>query len=226
MLKNTPRDLRVEGLILRRTNYGEADRILNIITPNGKISAIAKGARKEKSKLAGGIEMFSLADLNLHFGKSEFATLTGAKMKKVYRNIIKDLSRVELAAEMLKKINLVSESTDNPEYFNILKQSFEGIDNDYNLDIVRAWFLLNLKGAMGEEVNLYRDSFGQKLVANDSYSWDIGNNSFSRDSGGEYGANDIKLLRIMVSSKLALVDKVKVDTGQIAKVLNFVRIVV
>ena len=58
MSKSTRSDIKTLAYVLRRTNYGEADRILNIITPNGKISAIAKGARKEKSKLAGGIEMF------------------------------------------------------------------------------------------------------------------------------------------------------------------------
>ena len=81
MRENTQnKDYRTLGFVLRRTNYGEADRILNIITPKGKISAIAKAARKEKSKLAGGIEMFSLTDLNIHQGRSEFAIITGAKM--------------------------------------------------------------------------------------------------------------------------------------------------
>ena len=78
------KDYRTLGIILRRTNYGEADRILNIITPRGKISAIAKAARKSKSKLAGGIEMFAKVDLNLHQGKSEFAIVTSAKMVKSY----------------------------------------------------------------------------------------------------------------------------------------------
>ena len=72
MPKNT-QDIRTLGYVLRRTNYGEADRILNIITPEGKISAIAKGVRKEKSKLAGGIEMFSRIDLNIHKAKTKWA---------------------------------------------------------------------------------------------------------------------------------------------------------
>ena len=62
-------DLRTEAIILRRTDYGEADRILNILTPSGKISAIAKGVRKARSKLAGGIEMFTLAELLIHSGR-------------------------------------------------------------------------------------------------------------------------------------------------------------
>ena len=45
------KDIRTPGIVIRRVNYGEADRILTIITPSGKISAIAKGVRKAKSKV-------------------------------------------------------------------------------------------------------------------------------------------------------------------------------
>ena len=86
--------IRTFGYVLRRTNYGEADRILNIITPLGKISAIAKGVRKEKSKLAGGVEMFSLIDFNIHKGKSDLGTVIGAKMIKYYGEILKNYDRM------------------------------------------------------------------------------------------------------------------------------------
>ena len=62
-------DIKTLGLVLRRTNYGEADRILNIITPTGKISAMAKGVRRARSKLAGGVEMFSLSEYVIHCGR-------------------------------------------------------------------------------------------------------------------------------------------------------------
>ena len=45
------KDIKTIGYVMRRTNYGEADRILDIITPQGKIAAIARSARREKSKL-------------------------------------------------------------------------------------------------------------------------------------------------------------------------------
>lgn len=53
-----PADLRTQAIVLRRTNYGESDRILNLLTPEGKVSVIARGVRKEKSRLAGSIELF------------------------------------------------------------------------------------------------------------------------------------------------------------------------
>ena len=72
------KDEKTLAYVLKRTNYGEADRILNIITPDGKRAVIAKGVRKEKSKLAGGVEMFSLSELNIHYGKGEFGLVTSA----------------------------------------------------------------------------------------------------------------------------------------------------
>ena len=51
---------KVLAIVLRRTDFGEADRIVNLLTSEGKISAIARGARRQKSKLAGGIEIFAV----------------------------------------------------------------------------------------------------------------------------------------------------------------------
>jgi len=48
--------INTHGIVLARTDFGEADRILTFLTPdNGKVKAIAKGVRKQKSKMAGGI---------------------------------------------------------------------------------------------------------------------------------------------------------------------------
>ncbi|MCA9388509.1 DNA repair protein RecO [Candidatus Berkelbacteria bacterium] len=62
--------IKTTGIVLRRRNYGEADRILDIFTPGlGKISAIAKGSRRPKSRLAGHIEQFSLTNFLLAEGR-------------------------------------------------------------------------------------------------------------------------------------------------------------
>ena len=219
------KDIRTLGYVLRRVNYAEFDRILNLITPQGKIVAIAKGARKEKSKLAGSIEMFSLTDFNIHFGRSEFGLITGAKMQKHYGNIVKDLSKMEAAAMILKKIDRASENSDNPEYFRILEQGLIGLDAGINLKIIEAWFLMNLKRAAGEEINLYRSTDGEKLAENMRYSWDVGENAFAKDERGEFGANEIKILRLMSTVDLKVVNRVKANDEMVDKILRFVRIV-
>ena len=252
-----PKDLKTKAYVLRRTNYGEADRILNLITPQGKIAAVAKGVRRPKSKLAGGVEMFSLIQVNLHFGKSDMAVLTGTKMISFYGEILKDLGRMELASEILKKVSKASDSVDSPELFEIVDQSLSSLNVGFDTNLVEAWFLLNLARVMGEEINLYRDADGNKLdanlkysylipdnyqegrkplvvprtsstniglsmlavissydlgFANLKYSWNSYETVFYVDEKGEIDANVIKILRLLVSSKLDVVVRIK-DIG-------------
>ncbi len=205
-------DVRTLGYVLRRTNYGEADRILNIITPKGKFSVIAKGVRKSKSKLAGGIEMFTLSEFNIHLGKGELGVLTGAKMVRCYNEIIKDFSRMELAAMILKKTSLAADSSDNPEYFRVVDESLRGLNNGGNLELIEAWFLINLVRAMGEEINLYRDVNGKKLEEEKRYSWDDFEAAFYENEKGEYGVNEIKVLRLILTNDLNIIRRVKMES--------------
>lgn len=219
------RDVKTLAYVIRRTNFNEADRILNLITPDGKMSAIAKGVRKEKSKLAGGVEMFSLTELNLHFGKSEMATVTSAKMLTYYGNILTDFNRMELAAMILKKISVAAESSDAPEYFKITDSCLKGLNVGLDLRLVESWFLMNLLKTLGEEVNLYRDVEGEKLVAGERYSYLAMENAFCKNPEGEYGENEIKVLRLMLVAELMVVARVKNIEESLVAILRFAKIV-
>lgn len=220
------RDLRTDAIVLKRTNFGETDRILTLITPIGKKSALAKGVRKEKSKLAGAVEPFSLTELNLHEGKSELLVVTGAKVKKFYSNLLKDFTKLEVASEILKKIMRVSEQVDIPEYFEITKECLEALDSGANVETVLAWFYLNVYKAGGGEVNLHFDTEGKPLSETEKYVWDFTEGALKKESAGKIGRDEIKMLRLMMAAKLSLVRKVS-DVSQmmpellyIAKTLN------
>ena len=117
------RDIKTDAIVLKRTNFGETDRILTILTPLGRKSALAKGVRKERSKLAGAVEPFSLTEVNLHEGKGELLVVTSAKCKKFYSNLLKDFTRLEVASEILKKVMRASNMADSPEYFELLNNA-------------------------------------------------------------------------------------------------------
>lgn len=219
MLKNTcNQDLKTLGLVLRRTNYGEADRILNIITPFGKVSAMARGARREKSKLAGGVELLTLSDYIIHFGKSEIGVVTSAKMVNYYGKLLKNYDLMEYVAMILKKINQAAENSDNSDFFEITKQCLTAFDGGMRPEAVEAWFTLNLKRAMGEQVNVYRDVMGEKLLKTKQYTWDNMERGFSENERGEYGANEIKLMRLMLTTDLNVISRVKVDEVTLSRV--------
>lgn len=225
MSMNMRDDVKTLAYVLRRTNYGEADRIINLITLNGKMSAIAKGVRKEKSKLAGGVEMFSLIELNVHRGKGEMGVVTSAKMLKYYNNIVSDLKKMELAALILRKVSLLAESSDNPEYFKIVDQSLACLDSGVDMKIVESWFWLNLLKASGEEINLYRDVDGKKLLAENRYTWDAMGTVFVENKNGDYNANDIKVLRLILTTDLKMVARIKNINEMMPKILKLIHTV-
>ena len=92
---------RLKAIILRRTDFGEADRIIQCITPRGQRSAIAKGARRPRSKLAGGIEPLATNELILRRGKGQLQVVGSARMQVYYRRILADYDRLSFAYEAL-----------------------------------------------------------------------------------------------------------------------------
>lgn len=220
------KDIKTIGYVMRRTNYGEADRILDIITPQGKIAAIARSARREKSKLAGGIEMFTLSDYCFHKGKGELAIVTSVKMQKHLSNIMKSYDRIELGGMILRKVARLAESSDNEEYFKIVDQCLNGLNDGLDTRLVEVYSLVNLSSAMGEEINLTRDNRGEKLVAGQRYNWDSGDECFVQYENGVFDENDIKFFRMIASTDLTVVARVKNMKESLGKVWQLVREIV
>ena len=221
------KDLRTKAIVLRRTDYGEADRILQLLTPGGKRSVIARGVRKEKSKLAGGIELFSVSDVLIHTGRSDLGVLTGARLLEYYDALVKDLDLIEQGGALMKAVNNLSEHVDSPEFFDIVCQVFRVMqkhadDEDRTWkDVLRSWWGLNLLRASGEEVNLRFDTNGEKLVADGRYYWDAESVAFAPAKAGRVGAEHIKLMRIMSSGPAELALKVK-DSGRLMEEISYV----
>lgn len=218
-------ELKTLGYVLRRTNYGEADRILNLITPEGKFAVIARGVRREKSKLAGGVEMLTLSEYNIHQGKGEFGIVTGVKMRQHYGAIVKDFTRMELAAMILKRVARAADSADSVEYFDLVDICLKELNLGMDLSLIKGWFLLNLARVMGEEVNLYRDVDGKKLSAEQCYNWVGVEAAFACDPCGEYGVEEIKMLRLMLTNRLNVVKRVRLEQKTLDKVSRFCDII-
>lgn len=204
-----PSDLRTRAIVLRRTNYGESDRILNLLTPEGKLAVLARGVRKEKSRLAGGIELFSQADIVVHRGRSSLGTLTSAKMLCFYNNIISDLSRLELASSFLKSLDRAAEQSDNPEYFDVLEQSLAGLNRGFRAELVSTWFKFNLARTSGEQLNFLCDATGASLAPDQHYFWDPGEAALRPDAAGPVSGSEIKLARLLLGAKLSTVQRVE-----------------
>jgi len=94
-----PGSLKTDAIVLRSLRYGEADRILHIYTPDrGRLSAIAKGVRRAKSRFGGRLEPFFRLRLVLYEGRSELLTVTSAETVAGHRQLREHAGALDGAA--------------------------------------------------------------------------------------------------------------------------------
>lgn len=188
-----------EAIVLRRTDYGEGDRIVNFLTPGlGKVSALARGVRKPASKLAGGIEPFSVVNVTLQKGKGELFTLVSSSMQQYFGNIITDFTRVQLGYVALKKVNQAAETLYEPELYDILKLTLESIDQlDIDMRITETWFRLQFSQLLGQGLNVSRDIEGRRLEAEKHYNFSVTDMAFVMHERGTFAADHLKVLKIL-----------------------------
>lgn len=223
-----PGSIVTKAIVLSRTNFGEADRILTVITPDrGKVRLMAKGVRKSVSKLAGGIELFSTSQISYIKGKGEINTLISTRLSTHYGSIVKDLERTQFGYDLLKLINRATEDRAGGEYYSLLQSSLEALDNGaVSLDLLKLWLYMQILKLGGHSPNLKTDNHRQKLAENLRYSFDLENMYFIAASNGRLGSAHIKLLRLAMSldnaQKLAQVnnaDQILPQTLELARAI-------
>jgi DNA repair protein RecO (recombination protein O) len=201
--------LRTRAIVLRRTNYGEADRILQLLTPEGKRSVMARGVRREKSKLAGGIELFAICDVVITEGKGELGILTSARLVQFYRHILEDYDTMQFAYEVVKQVGRASEMVDEPEWYDILAEVLMALDNlTISRQLVQTWFYLRYAALLGHELSLTHDATGQLLRADMRYMYDESEMGLREAREGNIAADQIKLLRLINVKSLKVLAQV------------------
>jgi len=196
-----------DAIILTRTDYGEADRIITMLTSSqGKLRLIAKGVRRVKSKLAGGVELFSVTNVTYIKGRSEIGTLISARLQVHYGHIVEDIDRTMLGYELIKQLNKVTEDEPELEYFQLLQQAFDAL-NDLSISIVliKLWFYAQLLRLGGHTPNLRTDSEGSRLSEGQAYEFSFDESGFSARPSGQYGTDAIKFLRLIFSDNQPVV---------------------
>ena len=127
-----PGPLRTEAIVLRSIRYGEADRILHLYTPNyGRLSAIAKGARRARSRFGARLEPFFHVRAMLHEGRSDLLTVTGVDTIAVHGGLRDHASTLDAAARACDAVSRLFETSDpHPEVFRLLLNELALLESD------------------------------------------------------------------------------------------------
>jgi DNA repair protein RecO (recombination protein O) len=122
---------RTEGVVLRRQDFGEADRVVTLYSPtHGKLRAIAKGVRRPKSRLGGHVELFTHTGVLVAQGRN-LDIITQAEILRPYTAIRDDLWRAAYACYCAELVDrLTEERLEHRAVFDLLLQVFAYLDGD------------------------------------------------------------------------------------------------
>jgi DNA repair protein RecO (recombination protein O) len=114
--------IKTEAIVLRSIRYGEADRILHLYSAaKGRVGAIAKGARKPKSRFGGRLEPFFRLDFVLHEGRSDLLTVTSVATVDGYPRLRSSGPAINAGARACDAVLRLLDTTEpNPHAYNLL----------------------------------------------------------------------------------------------------------
>lgn len=147
---NHSRLYRTEAIVLRRHDFGEADRILVLLTPGrGKVRAIAKGTRRLTSRTRGHLELFSHSNLQLARGRN-LDVVTQAETLRPPRGVRDDLLRATYAYHLVELVDrLAPEGQPQRSLFALLADALAVLDSDADPALLARFFEVRALGLMG-----------------------------------------------------------------------------
>jgi DNA repair protein RecO (recombination protein O) len=173
------RSIRAEAVVLRHSDYGEADRLLTLYTRQlGKTRALVKGARKVTSRKAGHLEPFTYVKLQLAKGRDLFI-VTQADMIESYPPVREDLrltGEASYAVELLDRFTYEDEKED-PSLFRLLTDTLSRLASRADPWLVIRYYEMRLLDGLGFRPRLFEcANCGREVLPEDQF--------FSFSAGG------------------------------------------
>jgi len=165
------RSYRTQAVVLGHIEYGEADRILRLFTlEKGKISAIAKGVRKIRSRKAGHLEPFTRVNLFMAKGRN-LDIVTQAETVDPYIGLRDDLQRVAYASYIVEVLDRFTyEEGQNVSMFRLLTETLSRLENLENLETVAHYYEIRMLDLLGFRPQLFECiDCGKEIQPEDQY---------------------------------------------------------
>ncbi len=144
-------NLKVNGIILSENNLGDFDKMLTMLTPGvGKISCVAKGARRPSSSLLAGTQIFCFGEYLMYKGTTTYH-INSVEPIEIFYNLRTDLDKLKYAVHINKIVQDVTH--ENQNCYNILQLLLNTLytisETDKDLDFVLSIFKLRLLCILG-----------------------------------------------------------------------------
>ncbi|MFQ5434628.1 MAG: DNA repair protein RecO [Anaerolineae bacterium] len=172
------RTYRTEAIVMRRTDFGEADRLLTLFSrAQGKMKAIAKGARKPQSRKTGHVELFMRSQFLVAKGK-ELDIITQAEMAEGYAALRQDLVKATYASYLVELLDrFTAEHDRHPVMYELIANALGWLADGRDPLLVARYYELHLLSRAGFQPQLFQCvGCGEPVVEQDQF--------FSAELGG------------------------------------------
>lgn len=216
--------IEVEGIVLTETNYSESSKILNVITKDyGLIGILSKGCRNIKSKLRGVSRKLVYGTFHIYYKESSLSTLIGVDVINSFSNILMDLERVSYTSFILDLVNQVIKENDDPNIFDLLKDTLLKIDEGFSPIVLTNILELKLLEYLGVKPSIdYCSVCGssKNIVTISSLKGGyVCGNCYEND--GIVSDKTIKMLRLFYYVDIKNITKLEVSSSIIKEINMF-----
>lgn len=224
--------IKTSGIIIRKLNLGEADKILTVLTRDrGKIRVLAKGVRRPKAKLSGFSDIFHYNDFILAEGRNWDIVTSAVTVERFLRDdtALEQIGLMYYVCELTDK--LIEETQTVLGSFELLRETLAYMKNHPGSIIARSYFEMKLLTLLGFAPELNRCVVGGQPFKDDEqlrFSCVLGGvvseaHNTTDELARPISVNALKWLRLLQRYPLDGVDKIKVDddtTKQATSVLS------
>lgn len=210
---------KTQGIVLKYTNLGEADKILTILTRNkGKLKAVAKGCRKPKSSLLASSELFVFSEFVLYKGSSLYH-ITQAETRETFYNLRNDLLKLSYGVFFVEMADAVSEEELSSERLFILlaKALYYLAEGEIPVGIINLAYQLKLMDISGYRPSLQRCVHCNKTDIQE-YKFDIELGGIICDECEKFGKKVIRIspgsletIRILLNTEISRLNTLIID---------------
>jgi len=216
-----------DAIVLRRLDYGEADRIVTLLTrEHGKLAAIAKGARRGKSRVSGSLDLFERSTMMLAKGRN-LDVVAQVERRGDARHIAGNLQRTAyacLVAEIVDKVLEDRHPVD--EIFELVVRTLaelNALERSPRADA--AWFLMRILELLGYQPQL-QDCPGCGVTLPEAPGWFsplLGGVLCARcgahdQAGSSLSVNGLKVLRLMAGGHAELYDRLRLTESLLVEI--------
>jgi len=222
---------RTQGFIFKKKDILEADRVFSVFTYDfGRLEVFGKAIRKIASKLRGGIEIFSLSEIEFIQGKNR-KTLTDTIAIEKFSNIMQDPARLEISHKISDILdNFIKGQEKDELIFNLLKETLNKLNNPKlqasSIQLIYCYFLWNFLSALGyhpeiqkcavcglklDPYTLYFSNKDGGIICRNCSDFDIEAKKIYPERYQRINSDIVKILRLILKRDWQILSKLKVE---------------